>query len=368
MASQEKKYGHVFVDGEDQYLLIRVLGIASEASAQLVVHVQTGELIVRKVNKLLLNEQEKEKQDPERILFLVQSQARLQGVEPNVIQLYSAEDVPAPPRRGSGKLLYHRVKYFKFYNGGNLRDLIDSCLTRSLAPPPSLICKMLQEIVQALSFIYSFNPYILHGDPHSENIFLHWEQNTSGSPQFWLGDFGWSTCGRIRAGNRHGLPNDIIQVWMHTRELLGVETNSGTQSDLRQYLDAVIEPELHRLAYGPASQLPNLAPLLDLLSAAPAVTSPPDMRPFMLTAESRSRPSPLLYGTWKEARNAQGIHGPWHVAEVSINPSTGKLHIMKLSPHTYHRSVVPLLKKATDNASDESSDSTSTQSEDWVLL
>lgn len=175
MEPLETKYGHVFVDGEDQYLLVRVLGIGMEASAQLVMHVQTGELVVRKVDKRLLDEREREKEDPERILFLVQSQARLRGVQPNTARLLSAQDVPAAPRRGAGKLLYHRVKFSKFYNGGNLGDLRDACQTRSLAPPPSMICKFVQQIAHALNFMYAMKPYIIHGDAHIDNIFLHWD-------------------------------------------------------------------------------------------------------------------------------------------------------------------------------------------------
>ncbi|KAG6365666.1 hypothetical protein INS49_007277 [Diaporthe citri] len=353
MESLETKYGHLFVDGEDQYLFVRVLGIGMEASAQLVVHVQTGELVVRKVDKRLLDTREKEKQDPERILFLVQSQARLRGVQPNTAHLLSADDVPAPQRRGGKKLLHHRVKYFKFYNGGNLGDLRDACQIRSLAPPPSMIRKMIQQVVHALNFMYTMKPYIIHGDAHIDNIFLHWGQNVSEGPEFFLGDFGWSTCGTIRAGNRYGLSVDIFQLWMHTRELLDIGAKaSSSQSALRQYLEAVIEPELRRLAHGPASLLPNLAPLLKLLAAAPAAT-PPDMRPFMLTRESHTSPSPLLYDTWEEAQKARSIHGPWHVAQ--------------LSPSTYHRPT-PASPDDADSGSDEEWVDITSPPEDWTLI
>lgn len=100
MEPLKTKYAHVFVDGEDQYVFVRVLGTGRDASAQLVIHAQTGELFVRKVDKRLLDEQETEKEDNERILFLVQSQARARGVELNTAHLFSAEDIPAPQRRG----------------------------------------------------------------------------------------------------------------------------------------------------------------------------------------------------------------------------------------------------------------------------
>lgn len=359
-------YAHVFVDGEDHYLFVRVLGTGRDASAQLVVHVQTGELFVRKVEKRLLDDEEKEKEDNERILFLVQSQARILGVQVNTAHLFSAEDVPASHRRGGQRLLYHRVKYFKFYNGGTLGGLCDSCCTRSIACPPSVICKMIQQVVHALSFLYAMEPYVVHGDAHVYNIFLHWDQDVSQEPEFFLGDFGWATCGRTRAGNKHGLIADIAQVWMHTKELLDFGSDSSCQSALRQYLEAVIEPELRRLAYGPPSLLPDLAPLLKLLSAAPAAT-PPDMRPFMLPPESHSPPSPLLYETWEEAKNAQGtILGPWHIGQVSLDPSSGKLNVVRMSPSTYHQD--PNSTEYMHSESDEWQEIASEESEDWTLI
>lgn len=325
------------MDGGDQYLFVKILGTGSEASAQLVVHLQTGELVVRKVAKRLLDEEETEVEDPERILFSLQTQAHKHGIQLKVSHLYSADDEPAPQRRGGRSLQYHRVKYFKFYNGGTLEDFHRACKTRSIAPPPSLIRTMIEDVVQALNFMYSMKPlFVIHGDLHWGNIFLHWEENASGGPHFFLGDFGWSTCGRIRAGNRFGLVVDIRRVWMQTHELLRIGSDSDFQTELRQYLESVILPELYILAHGVESRLPDLTRLLGLLSSAPTA-APFNMRPFMLTRESHNTPSPLLYETWEEARKARGIHGPWHVGQVNINPSTGKLAVVSMSSDTYHR-------------------------------
>lgn len=334
------KFGHVFMDGEDQYLFIKILGTGSDATAQLVLHVQTGELVVRKVAKRLLDEEETEVEDPERILFLLQTQAHQHGMQLKVSHLYSADDEPAPQRRGGRSLRYHRVKYFKFYNGGTLEDFHRACKTRDMAPPPSLILTMIEDVVQALNFMYSMKPcFVIHGDMHWGNILLHWEDDTSRGPHFFLGDFGWATCGRIRVGNRFGLVVDIRRVYMQTHELLRIGSDSDFQSGLRQYLEAVILPELEKLAHGPDSQLPELTRLLELLSSAPtsAPAVPLDMRPFMLTRESLSTPSPLLYETWEEARKARGIHGPWHVGQVNLDQSTGKLAVVSMSSDTYHR-------------------------------
>lgn len=324
----------MFVDGEDQYLYVRTLGIGMEASAQLVIHVQTGDLVMRKVNKHLIEELETESDDPERVLFLIQSQARLHGVQPNIALLYSADDVPSPHVSDNSKLLYHRVKYFRYYNGGNLGDFSSACLTRGTAPPPSLICKMIRDLVEALRFMYSMQPYyVVHGDLHADNVFLNF--NMPDGPSFFLGDFGWSTCGRLRAGNNFGAVVDIRQVWQHTQELMEIQSDYDSQHTLREYLEASIEPELRRLAHGPPSSLPKLERLLELLSAAPP-TTPPDMRPF-LPCEDQSTPLPRLYDAWEEAENARYIDGPWHVAQVSIDQSTGKLTVIRTSELSYHR-------------------------------
>lgn len=255
------------------------------------------------------------------------------------------------------------MKYFKFYNGGNLGDLYDACRTRSIEIPPSLILTMIVEMVHALDFISSMDPYVLHGDAHMYNILLHWDDNVL---KFFLGDWGWSTCGRLRAGNKEGLPVDINKIWLHVGSLLDAGADSGLQLVLRQYLTEVIEPELRRLSYGTPTRVPDLAPLLRLLSAAPA-TTPPDMRPFMLNRESQIPPSPLLHDTLKEAQKAEGIRGPWHVGQVSIDPSSGKLTIVRLSPSTYPRPAV-ISDSKSDSGSDDWSDVSSIKSEDWTII
>lgn len=365
METAETKYAHVFVSGEDQYLFVRLLAVASESNAQLVVNARTGELLVRKVGNRLLNEREREKEDPERILFLLQSQARLRGVQSNLAHLLAAEDVPAP-QESDGGLLFHRVKCFKFYNGGNLGDLYDACITRSIGIPPSLILTMTVEMVHALDFISSMDPYVLHGDAHMNNILLHWDNNVL---KFFLGDWGWSTCGRLRAGNKEGLPVDIVKIWLHVGSLLDAGANSSLQPVLRQYLTEIIEPELRKLSYGPPSRLPDLAPLLRLLSAAPD-TTPPDMRPFMLNREPQSPPSPLLHDTLKEAQEAEGIRGPWHVGQVSIDPSSGKLTVVRLSPSVPQKKeqCCPDRGSKSDRGSEDWSDVSSIKSEDWTII
>lgn len=336
MASLETKFGHVFTNGEDQYLFIKIVGSGADASAQLALHVQTGELIVRKVGRRLLNLEQVQQEDPERILFSLQAQAQQRGVQPNVSYLQSANELPTPQRQEGKESLYHRVKYFNFYNGGTLEMFWRECETRDLSPPPSLILTMVQDISQALDFMYSMKPtFVIHGDLHWGNVLLHWNENNSPA-RFFLGDFGRSTCGRARAGNAFGLVGDIRRVWVHVCDLLNAGPSYSSQTELKQYLEEIVEPELSRLARGPASELPDFTRLLELLSAAPAA-NPLKMRPFMFTHESQSTPSPLLYDTWDEARNARGIHGPWHVGEVSVDRSTGKLSIISVSPNAYHR-------------------------------
>lgn len=102
---------------------------------------------------------------------------------------------------------------------------------------------------------------------------MHWEEGST-CPNFFPGDFGWSKSNGTRAGNTIGLIIDINQIWLHVQKLIGMQNDP--KSGLGQYIEAVIEPDLRRLAFGKTSSLPDLAPLLALHSAAPAST-PPDL-------------------------------------------------------------------------------------------
>lgn len=347
------KFGHVFTDGEDQYLYIKVIGSGADGIAQLVLHVQTGELVVRKVERLLLTQEQTQEEDPERILFSIQSQARQRGMQLNISYLQSADEVPTPPTRGQ-QLLYHRVKYFNFYNGGTFEDFWRACETRDLAPPPSLILTMIRDLTRALDFMYSMKPcFVFHGDIHWGNIFLHWDRNTSLGPRFFLGDFGRSTCGTTRISNHFSLVADVRRVWLNVCDMLNAGPNIRQQVELKRYLTGIVEPELNRLAHGPTSELPDFRHLFGLLSGAPAA-NPPDMRPFMLTRECQGiLPSPLLYDTQDAAQKARGIFGPWHVGEVSINRPTGQPSILSVSPETYHRPYSIPGRYDTDSEGDD---------------
>jgi hypothetical protein len=340
----ERSYGHVFLSGDDQYLFIKNLGSGKDAVAQLVLRVPTGEFVVRKVDKRLLKESETENEDPEKILFKLQSRTCQDGLPPNVSHLYSAADEPEPPRQGDRKSLYHRVRYYRLYNGGTFSEFWLTCVELNLACPPSVVLTMIEDIAKALDVMYSMKPeFVIHEDLHRGNIFLHWGQNTSKGPSFYVGDFGRSTVGGTRPGNHYGYVADIRLLSLRAEDLLYSGTDTGFQSELRQYLQTVIEPELVRLRNGPITQLPNLTRLLELLSAAPAVTQDlPELLHCLTAPDNCTSFSPLLHDTWQEARLAQNIHGPWHVGEVSTNPSTGKLAIASVSTETYHQPTDPM--------------------------
>lgn len=113
------QYAHLFTSGGDEYLFVKNLGTGFQSSAQLVLHLQSGELCVRKVAKRRLSEAAR--QDPDReeaALTVLQGRISRAEPQPNIVRFYKAADVlsrresPGLPKR------WHRESYFQFCNGG----------------------------------------------------------------------------------------------------------------------------------------------------------------------------------------------------------------------------------------------------------
>lgn len=73
--NQVTRHGHLFVDGQDEYLFVKTLGCGPNSQAQLVLHLQTGELRVRKVTLRHLDKHMKKSEDKEKVIFYQQDQA-----------------------------------------------------------------------------------------------------------------------------------------------------------------------------------------------------------------------------------------------------------------------------------------------------
>lgn len=97
------RFCHLFLDGADQYLFVKNLDCGAHSQAQLVIHLQSGELRVQKVSLKRLNNQDKEKEDGEKVLFYLQEQAVKLGIQPHIVHLFSANNAPAAQKAGKGK-------------------------------------------------------------------------------------------------------------------------------------------------------------------------------------------------------------------------------------------------------------------------
>lgn len=332
------RFCHLFLDGEDQYLFVKNLGSGAYSQAQLVLHLPTGELRVRKVSRRHLDEPEKQKEDREKVLFYLQEQATKLGVQPHIAHLFSAHDVPAAQGAGEGK--WSRVAYMRYYNGGDVCQLYEAYDASGQAMPSSMILRLLKQVVCALYFTSTCG--VLHADLHDGNILIHHHRALDGRPDFYIADFGAAERGALTDRmNRYGddvchLSQDLDK-WLHA----GPKVDVGDRDVLWRYLDAVVYTVLFHLASQPVDHLPDLKPLIDVLQYAPA--GPPETLPVGYDHESKDVCVPLYHASEQDALCAFGVAGPWHLAQVSIDESTGHVSVARFSPETFDNAANPPL-------------------------
>lgn len=332
------RFCHLFLDGEDQYLFVKNLGFGENSQAQLVLHLQTGELRVRKVSRTYLDEDEKNTEDREKVLFYLQEQAAKLGIQPHIGHLFSANDVPAAQGAGKGK--WSRVAYLRYYNGGDVCQLYDAYDQRGQEMPSSLILRLLKQVVYALYFTTTCG--VLHADLHDGNIFIHHNPALGGRPDFYMADFGAAERGVLTnvmnkyTDDVHYLCEDLGK-WLYAGPIL----DDGDRDVLWRYLDAVVYAVLEQMAYQPVDHLPDLKPLIDVLQHAPE--GPPETLPVGYDPEPKDVCVPLYHASEQDALFARGVAGPWHLAQMSIDRSTGNASVVFVSPETYHNAAIPRL-------------------------
>ncbi|KAJ0108151.1 hypothetical protein J7T55_007270 [Diaporthe amygdali] len=305
------RFGHVFVEGQDQYLFVKSLGYGASSQAQLVLHVQSGDLLVRKVKTERLCEAEKNIPDRENVLFYLQQQAAQRDEQPNIVRLFSANDVWAV--QGPGTRLWSRVFYLKYYNGGSVGELYMKYVRAKKAMPSSLILRLLTHVVAALNFISSCN--VLHADLHDENIFLEVSRNEA--PNFYIADFGEAEQGALtNASNK--FPEDVFMVCMNLENWLETGPDlTDDRDELWHYLNNDVHSVLADLVDSASNQLPDLRPLLEVLQAAPQGLPVP-LDAWILPQDEDTL-MPLYHTTEQGALEASRIAGPWYVMEVALD-------------------------------------------------
>lgn len=326
------RFCHMFIDGSDRYLFVKNLELGSCSQAQLVLHLQTGELRVRKVSREHLDENEKQSEDREKVIFYLQQQAQKLGIQPHIAQLFSTNDVPAAQGAGEGK--WSRVLYMPYYNGGDVCQLYEAYNESGRVMPSSLILRLLKQVVCALYFVSTCG--VLHGDLHDGNILIHYNRALGGLPEFYIADFGAAELGAL-TNPMNRFTDDVYQLASDLEKWLYAGPMGAERDSLWEYLDAVVHTVLVHLASGPADRLPDLKPLLDVLQRAPA--GAPEAFPIGYLPKPQDAFVPLYHTTEEEALDVVGVAGPWHLAQVSIDRSTGRVTVDRVSPKTYDKAA-----------------------------
>lgn len=329
--SRITKYCHLFLDGEDGYVYLTTLGYGRASQAQLVLHIPTCELRVRKVSHFHLDREATEIEDSEKLLFSLQEQAIKQGVQPHISYLYSASDVPAAGTKAEDCELWSRISYSKYYNGGTVGDLYRAYVNMAQAIPSTTIWRLMTQLLDALHFVSTCGEGILHADVRDENIFLHYEGAKGANPDFYLGDFGNAEHGSLADPTRYG--NDVKNLifYLHRWLMVCPVPDPSERDRLWKYLYFVVLPALRALpAHG---QLPDLKPVMKLLRKAP--TGPPESLPEWMDRRDEYEGLPMFYTFEDECLGVDGVNGPWYAARVRIEVQKRRFKVLDISTKTY---------------------------------
>ncbi|KAL2160954.1 hypothetical protein VTH06DRAFT_8666 [Thermothelomyces fergusii] len=213
---EEGRYGYMFAFGRRRLLFVCNLGSGVESVAQLVRDVDSGEVLVRKVNA-------------RRMVHHADADRTGALKKPNEIRVlealrrdFHASPSPLPPRwiadcygheyiesgrdkaAERGWSMYHSVSYWKLCNGQSVGV---RWVKEGPFPPASIVGRMARQVLSTLQFLYTAGPRPLyHRDAHLGNVWIHWPSASSAGqggdggdaddacslplPDFYLGDFG----------------------------------------------------------------------------------------------------------------------------------------------------------------------------------
>lgn len=218
-----------------------------------------------------------------------------------------------------------------YYNGGNVYRLHQAYDESGQGVPSSLILRLLKQVVCALYFAYTSG--VLHADLHDANILIHYNRTLGGRPDFYITDFEAAERGVLKNPmNRY--TDDLSQLCFDLEKWLycGPMVEYENRDVLWQYLDDVVHTVVLSIASTPVDHLPDLKPLIDVLQNAPA--GPPETLPVGYGTEPENTNVPICHTTEQDALN-QSVAGPWHLAQVRIERSTGRFRFMRVSLETY---------------------------------
>lgn len=347
------RYGHMFVNGEDRYLFVNHLARGAQSHVQLVVKVSgpIGELLIRKVTMYRLKSSVLPYEDNELMAVLhLQEQAQKADLQPNIISIYSFQDVESSPVPTCHSRCIHRVSYMRYYNGGSLTQLFESYKSRGQIVPRPLIRHLVWQVTQSLHFMYSLDRHVLHYDLEMRNIFVNFEDN-SNVLDFYIGDFGSAVIGPFTSDSVDSL-RDIQSLHRIVIRFLKCPSNAISLEPSEDEFESLLQnwiSKLHRLTfpespYSRSTVIPDLTELLDDMNALPAPVPRIRRVPAGLSL-------PLCHDTREEALNVRRVHGPWYVAEVWNDNTTRLPEIVGVDEsRTYHRPNLGNSESDTDDA------------------
>lgn len=327
-------FAHLFKDGDDLYLFADRLGDGFFNHAQLVWHVKSGEIRVRKVMRLSVRPDDVGVPDQEvKIMSILAKASHVPGVTPRIAKLLSHSDVPSTTATPAESVTWTRVSYWEFYNGGELRSLIKAY---GKTIPPAIISRFACQVLESLEFCYNAN--VVHGDLHAANVWVHWKGNTQ-MPDFYLGDFGISeTIDDINERSATfgmsfkswDIPDVCDNIWqmlsggsasLADRETIvgGAGPLSTVYAELKR-LNGLVTQDMESAT--PIEKLPSLVDAIRMAREAEShfYRTDGDWANFRAVYEDQiSRATtlkPLLYDDEEAPLQALLVRGPWYVARV----------------------------------------------------
>lgn len=362
-------YAHLFKDGTDNYLFIRHLGAGVSCHTQLVRHLESGQVRVRKVlhRRLPLGHEmvgptrigrggeagpDDQFTNDARIANILASHALNRAIILRVPAVLSDATIPDPD---SGKT--SRVSYWSFCNGGDVGDFAQECRESGAVVPQGLVFRFLRQVLETLHFMYTGLPHpLIHGDLNSGNILLHLAPGNA-APDFHVVDFGTATWGQ-HINSLQDIPrsdlDDIMRILVgelmeltldrHQRGvaagILSIEymLNHDTTNpicvayQMLARLDHKFRVHLadYKTAPSGALALPDLTEVLRYVTDQSVLSLPQlilDLEGrnnaiqgiFRRRIDEANNPPPKLYPTMSGILQARNVPGPWYAARVKAS-------------------------------------------------
>lgn len=225
----------------------------------------------------------------------------------------------------------------RYYNGGSLEQLFDNYKRRGQLIPRPLIRRLIWQVIYSLQFMYSLPRPVLHKDLEMRNIFVTFEGD-SNVPDFYIGDLGSAIIGPFAPGSV-ALLSDIQSLHRTVVRLLNCPSTASSLGSPADELERILQgwlSRLHRLAFpnGPDSRGTALPDLTQLVNDMTAMTAP--------VPRIRRTPAalyfPLCHDTREAALNVRQVHGPWYLARIRNDDTTGMSEIVEIDEsRAYHR-------------------------------